>query len=142
MKSYPQRIALEKPKEAGEAMGQTAEVLVIDDEVSVADALGIILRDHGYEVVTAKTGLEGLAICDGRRFDVTITDLRLPDMSGLEVLSRIKKRDPRSQVIVITAYGTPEAIADSMKLGAVDVLAKPFLPSDVLRLIDAALARR
>lgn len=122
-------------------MGPNIAVLIIDDEPSVADALGIILRDHGYDVVIAGTGREGLEVAITRRFDVTITDLRLPDMSGLEVLSQIKQEDPSSQVIVITAYGTPEAVADSMRLGAVQVLAKPFLPVEVLNLIRKCAER-
>lgn len=115
-------------------------VLVIDDEPSVAEALRLILNDHGYETVVAHTGREGLESAEGQRFDITITDLHLPDMSGLDVLSAVCQRNPKSLVIVITAHGSPEVTLEARRCGAVDVLTKPFLPSDILRLITTALS--
>ncbi|HXG68153.1 MAG TPA: response regulator [Blastocatellia bacterium] len=120
-------------------MSKRVGVLIIDDEVSVADALEIILGDNGYEVAVALTGRDGLEQMDARQFDVTITDLRLPDMTGLEVLSRIREKDPRALVIVITAYSTPEVVVESKRRGAYEVLSKPFRPSDVLTLISDGL---
>ncbi|HLG17805.1 MAG TPA: response regulator [Blastocatellia bacterium] len=110
-------------------------ILVIDDEPSVADALGVILRDSGYEVTVAMTGNAGVGHAGQKRFDVAITDYRLPDMSGLEVVSRILQLQPDTLVIVITAHGTPEMVAECVDRGAFDVLAKPFFPSDILTLI-------
>jgi DNA-binding NtrC family response regulator len=124
-------------KMRSEALG----VLVVDDEISVADALGMILRDNGYDVAVALTGRDALSKANSRRFDVTITDLRLPDMSGLDVLSYIKKKDPAGLVIIITAHSTPEANAELKSLGAYEVLSKPFHPSDVLTLISSGLNR-
>jgi DNA-binding NtrC family response regulator len=123
-------------------MEEKVGVLVIDDEPSVADALKIILDDNGYAAVVARTGRDGLEQARQRQFDVTITDLRLPDMSGLDVLSAIHEKDSNNLVIVITAYGTSEAIMESLSRGAVRVLSKPFFPSDLLKLIDAALKDR
>ena len=117
-------------------------ILVIDDEPSVADALKIILDDNGYAAVVARTGRDGLEQATRHQFDVTITDLRLPDMSGLDVLSALRAKDSNHLVIIITAYGTSEAIIESMSRGAIKVLSKPFLPSDILRLIDVALKNR
>jgi DNA-binding NtrC family response regulator len=123
-------------------MGEKIGVLVIDDEPSVADALKLILDDHGYQAVVARTGRDGLEQVRRRQFNVTITDLRLPDMSGLDVLEQIHEEDASHLVIVITAYGTSEVIFELMSHGAVDVLPKPFFPSDILKLIDAALKNR
>jgi DNA-binding NtrC family response regulator len=123
-------------------MGEKIGVLVIDDEPSVADALRLILDDNGYTAVVACNGHDGLEEARKRRFDVTITDLRLPDMSGLDVLSAIRQADSNSLVIIITAYGTSEAIVELMSHGAVDVLPKPFFPSDILKVIEAALKNR
>ena len=123
-------------------MGEKIGVLVIDDEPSVADALRLILDDNGYAAVVARNGRDGLEEARKRRFDVTITDLRLPDMSGLDVLSAIRQADSNSLVIVITAYGTSEAVVELMSRGAVDVLPKPFFPSDILKAIEAALNDR
>jgi two-component system response regulator PilR (NtrC family) len=117
-------------------------VLVIDDEPSVADALKLILDDHGYRAVVARSGRDGLEQARKRQFDVTITDLRLPDMSGLDVLNAILKQDSDSLVIIITAYGTSEAIFELMSCGAVEVLPKPFFPSDILKVISTALQKR
>ncbi|HKY05433.1 MAG TPA: response regulator [Blastocatellia bacterium] len=116
-------------------------ILVIDDEPTVADALEIILSDEGYDVVVAATGRDGLEQVIAGSFDITITDLRLPDMTGHDVLARIMERDPASAVIIITAHSSPEVIEESIRLGAVEVLPKPFFPNDVIKLI-AGITRR
>jgi DNA-binding NtrC family response regulator len=120
-------------------MEEKIGVLVIDDEPSVADALKLILDDNGYRVCVARNGRDGLALARQLRFEVTITDLRLPDMSGLDVLNAILKYDSNSLVIIITAYGTLEAVEQLMSCGAVAVLPKPFFPADILKMIDVAL---
>ena len=119
-----------------------AEVLIIDDEPSIAEALVLILNDQGYETVSAKTGRDGIAEAARRNFDVTVTDLRLPDMSGLDVLNAIRRGDEANRVIVMTAHGTPEMISELKEHGAVEVLKKPFLPSDIIDLIENILKER
>lgn len=114
------------------------EVLIVDDEQSITDALQIILSDSGHQVAVAGTAREGLDHISRKRFDVTITDLRLPDMSGLDLLTILRSRDPDSCVIVITAHGTPEVAAESARRGAFHFLCKPFLPSDILALVNKA----
>lgn len=125
-----------------EVMASKIAILIIDDEPSVADALGMILGECGYEVIVAATGMGGLEQADRKRFDVTITDLRLPDISGLEVLRRIREKDPAVGVIVITAYSTQEAIAELLEQGAIQVLSKPFGPADICNSVNLALSRR
>jgi|ERR1044072_5955647 len=117
-------------------------ILVIDDEPSVADALSLILSDIGYEVVVTLTGRDGLEKHKQLKFDITITDIRLPDISGLDVVSGIREKDPSSLVIVITSHSTPDVVAESLSRGAFNVLPKPFLPSEVLALISEALNTR
>lgn len=114
-------------------------ILVIDDEESVADALRTILEDNGYEVEVAGDGLGGLKRAAALPFALVITDLSLPDTSGLDVLRAMRERDGSSRVILVTAHGTPETFAEARACGALDVLSKPFLPSDILGLIRAAL---
>jgi len=116
-------------------MEDKIHILVIDDEALVADALLTILSDSGYEVAVARSGREGLCQINRQQFAATITDLRLPDICGLEILSHIREKDPNSFVIVITAHSTPELIAESLRRGALGVLAKPFFPADVLDLL-------
>lgn len=125
-----------------EALLSMTAILVIDDEPSVADALEIILKDSGYEVSVALNGRDGLKRAGESKFDVVITDLRLPDMSGFDVLGHVIASDPNSIVIVISAHSTPEVVAESIRLGALNVLPKPFYPYEVLSLIDQGLLRK
>lgn len=119
-----------------------AELLIIDDEQSIAEALALILDDAGYQTVSARTGREGIEEAARRKFDVTITDLRLPDMSGLDVLNAIRRVDGNNRVIVMTAHGTPEMVSELKARGAVEVLKKPFLPSEIIALIEHILKER
>jgi DNA-binding NtrC family response regulator len=117
------------------------KILVIDDEPSVGDALSIVLGDLGYMVEVVLNGRDGVELANKERFSVAITDLRLPDMSGLEVLRHIKSSDPECPVIIITAHSTPEVINESKRLGALAVLSKPFFPAEILSLINSGLNR-
>ncbi|HLL74011.1 MAG TPA: response regulator, partial [Pyrinomonadaceae bacterium] len=102
---------------AGEGASEMERVLVIDDEPSVADALRVILEDHGFAVVVAANGREGLAAARRARFSVTVTDLRLPDMDGLEVIGAFREGGIGGATILITSYGTPEIRARARNLG-------------------------
>ncbi|HEY9282733.1 MAG TPA: response regulator [Pyrinomonadaceae bacterium] len=127
---------------AGGTAGEIDRVLVIDDEPSVADALRVILEDEGFAVVVAANGRDGIAAARSAAFSVTVTDLRLPDMDGLEVLGAFRAGGLGGAAILITSHGTPEIHARAHDLGVVGVIAKPFLPSELLQLIAAALDRR
>jgi DNA-binding NtrC family response regulator len=117
------------------------QILIIEDDPSVADALKIILEDDGYETVLAINARQGLEQAHLRQFDLTITDVQLPDMSGLDVLTVLRKRDAESPVIIITAHSTTEVVTEAMARGAFQVLPKPFLPSEILDLARRALAK-
>jgi DNA-binding NtrC family response regulator len=121
---------------------QKARILVIDDEPSVVDALKMILSDQGYDAFAARTGKEGLDLIDQGEFDLTVTDLRLPDMSGLDILSRIREKNPRNLVILITAHATPDTIAEAINRGVTRVLPKPFSPASFIELVHFALTHR
>ena len=125
-----------------EGAGEVRRVLVIDDEPSVADALRVILEDEGFAVSVAASGRDGLEQARRAVFRVTITDLRLPDMDGLEVLGSLRERGHGGAVILITSYGTPEILARAHDLGAAGFIAKPFMPSEILQLVSAALEGR
>jgi two-component system repressor protein LuxO len=117
-------------------------ILVIDDEPSVADALRVILEDCGFGVVVAATGRDGIEHARRARFGVTITDLRLPDVDGLDVIRAVRETDASAAVILITAHHTPEIQAQARERGAVGVIAKPFLPAEIIRTVAAALTGR
>lgn len=126
---------------AGVGLGMGQQVLVIDDEPSVADALRIILEDYGFVVVVAATGRAGIEQARRVGFRVTITDLRLPDMNGLEVVGAVREGGRRGAVILISSYLTPEIFAEARALGADSVIAKPFLPSEIIQSVIAALEK-
>jgi DNA-binding NtrC family response regulator len=127
---------------ADKAAGHIKRVLVIDDEPSVADALRVILEDQGFAVVVAANGRDGIAQARRAAFTVTVTDLRLPDMDGLEVIGAFREGGLGGVVILITSYGTPEIFARASDLGVAGVISKPFVPSELLQLIAAALEGR
>jgi two-component system nitrogen regulation response regulator GlnG len=100
-------------------------LLVIDDEQSVCYSFRRVFAGDGVEVLTARTGAEGLELLREHGPDVVVLDLQLPDRSGLEVFHAIQAQDPRRPVIFITAHGTTETAIETMKAGAFDYLVKP-----------------
>jgi DNA-binding NtrC family response regulator len=117
------------------------EILVVEDELSVAGALRIILEDGGYLVRVAMTGREGIELAHEHRFDVTISDYRLPDITGTDVLQAVSKINPESSTVLITAHSTPELIAEARARGIKKVLTKPFQPSEILALLTNLVER-
>lgn len=117
---------------------KNVKVLIIEDEQIVADALKMIIEDQGCEVTLALSGRDGFEQYDRRAFDLTITDVNLPDISGLDVLLRLRESIPCHPVIVITAHYTPEVVTTAKERGALEVLSKPFLPCEIIKLIQQA----
>jgi DNA-binding NtrC family response regulator len=100
------------------------------------------LVSKGHAVEVARNGHSAVEKAKANRFDLVLTDMKLPEMNGLEVLNAVKERDPETAVIVMTAYGTIETAVSAMKLGAFDFLTKPFDPDHLAVLIDRALENR
>ena len=121
---------------------QKREILVIEDEPSVAGALKMILEDNGYRVSTVATGREGIDEALRGQFCLTITDLRLTDMTGLDVIKTICRHKPHSHFILITSSGSPEVIAEAKSCGAAGVLLKPIQPSEILQMICSVVEHR
>ena len=118
------------------------QILVVDDEASLRDTVAMLLRSRGFAVETAADGRSALAIPSSRPPSVAVVDLKLPDMSGLEVMSELRKRDPQLPCIIITAYGSVPSAVDAMKSGAFDYLTKPFDNTDLVLRIERAIAHR
>jgi two-component system response regulator PilR (NtrC family) len=117
-------------------------VLVIDDEQSMREFLSIMLRKQGHEVAVAERGEEAIGLLeDGQRFSVVITDLKMPGVGGLDVLHKIKEVDPACQVIVMTAYATPETAISAIKSGAYDYITKPFKVDQAKVAVERALEK-
>ncbi|GIW71292.1 MAG: acetoacetate metabolism regulatory protein AtoC [Planctomycetota bacterium] len=119
-----------------------ARVLVVDDEPSMRELLGLVLAREGHAVEAAADGAQALARMAEAEPDLVIQDLRMPGMPGLELLRRLKDRYPEIPIVVITAFSTWDTTVEAMRLGAYDYLKKPF-DTDVIRnVVERALAHR
>ncbi len=114
-------------------------ILVIDDEAIVRVSCDRVLGPEGYDVELTSRGDEALRRLDAERFDLVLTDLKMPDMDGLEVLKKIKEKWPHIPVIIITGYGTISTAVQAIKLGAYEYIEKPFNPEDILSAVKRSL---
>lgn len=116
-----------------------SRILVVDDELSLREFLEIFLKKEGYEVQTAKDGKEGWDLIEKKSFDMVISDLKMPKMSGIELLTQAKERNKDLLFIMMTAFGTTETAVEAMKLGAYDYILKPFKLDEVRIILKQAL---
>ena len=116
-------------------------VLIVDDEPIVRESIRDWLENAGYQVATAESGEQALDMLQEQDFSVMVLDVRLPGKTGIKVLKEVKAVKPHIKSIIITAYPSAEMAAESMKLGAVDYVIKPFAPDELERLIREALLR-
>ncbi len=114
-------------------------ILLIEDDATGRELGEFNLRKAGYAVETAADGAAGLERFDPERHDLVITDLRMPRVPGMEVLTRVKERSPETPVLVITAYGNVDLAVEAMKAGAVDFIGKPFNRDHLLLAVSKAL---
>jgi len=119
-----------------------ARILVVDDEKNIRVTLAQCLADAGHEVDLAVSGEHALEKLEAGEYDLVLLDIKLPDLDGVEVLRRIKHRRPDQAVVMITAYGTIETAVETMKLGALDYLQKPFTPEEIRNVVATVLARQ
>ena len=118
------------------------QILVVDDEVEFASTLVERLALRGIEARSANRGEEALEIVAAHTPDVVVLDLKMPDLSGLEVLSRIKAIDPAIQVIMLTGHGSSAAGIDGMERGAFDYVMKPVALDELLEKVRQAYDRK
>ena len=116
-----------------------ATILVIDDEESVRRILEFNLREDGYDVLTAPNGLTGLELFQSRAVHLVLTDVKMPELGGMELLPRLKAVQPDLPIVVLTAHGTIDTAVEAMKLGAFDFLTKPFTREQVRHSVRKAL---
>ena len=128
-------------KKTGE-VAPRARLLVVDDEEPQRVMLANILGRAGFEVVTAANGGEALARLKESRFDLMLTDQRMPSMDGLELLERVRRTRQELPIILMTAYGTVSTAVEAMKRGASDYLTKPFERDELLVVIEKAIRHR
>jgi DNA-binding NtrC family response regulator len=117
-------------------------VLIVDDEQSIRDILHRKLQSHGYDCVIAVDGKEALWKAFMQDFDLVLMDIKMPGMSGLEVLPKIVTDHPDTSVVMLTAVSDIQTAVEAMKLGAYDYLTKPFDMDDLIMKVARALERR
>lgn len=123
-------------------MNDEAKILIIDDEEIVINSCTQILKRSNYEIATARNGAEGLEILKEFQPDLTFVDLKMPGISGFEVLDQIHAYDPTIVTVVITGFATVSSAVESMKKGTYDFLPKPFTPEELRVITKRALEKR
>ena len=117
------------------------KILIVDDEQITLENLEIIMNKENYDVTTSSSGKNALKLLQKQEFDVVLTDLRMDEVDGLQVLAECKKRYPESEVIMVTAYASLPSAIETMKQGAYYYLAKPFKLDEVRKVVKEALEK-
>jgi len=119
----------------------TNRILLIDDEENFRHMLSVILKKRGYDVETARNGIDGLKKVDTGSYDTVLCDIRMPEMDGLEFLKEAQKAGCESTIIMMSAYGTLDTAIEAIKLGAYDYISKPFKPDEIILTLKKAEER-
>lgn len=114
-------------------------ILVVDDEPRILALMSGLLTSNGYEVTTARDGLTALEQLGQKKFDVILTDMRMPEMDGLELYRNIRKQHIETPVVFLTAYGSVESALEAMRGGAFDYVSKPFKVDELLTVVQRAV---
>jgi DNA-binding NtrC family response regulator len=131
---------MRKEKNKTKSQRSQATILVVDDEPEVGETLRGILEYEGFKVEMAENGREALdRLMSGHRFDLIITDMKMPEMDGLELLRRVRQLRENLPVIVLTAYATIRNGLQAMKEGVYDYISKPFSVDLLIRVVREAL---
>jgi DNA-binding NtrC family response regulator len=123
-------------------MKASTHIMVVDDEETICEALMAWFIKDGYKVETALSGAEALAKLEEKDFDIFLVDVKMPGMNGLELLSRIKEKQPEAAVIMMTAHGSIQTAVEAMKRGAGDYLCKPFDPDALSLLMERVMMHK
>jgi two-component system, NtrC family, response regulator HydG len=136
----------EDPRDAASSAAPAAaaagSVLVVDDQKNMRATTALLLRQAGHRVGEAADGASALEQLAQATYDVVLTDLRMPDLDGMELLKAVQRSSPQTQVIVMTAYGTVDSAVEAIRHGACDFLTKPFKEDEVLLRVGKAVERR
>jgi two-component system response regulator HydG len=123
-------------------MSAKPKVLLVDDETGILEALQVLFRGEGYQVALGRSGREAIEALDGERPDLVVTDIRMPGVTGLEVLARVREVDPEIPVILMTAQASLQSAVRAVNEGAYYYLQKPFANDDLLAICRRALEAR
>jgi DNA-binding NtrC family response regulator len=113
-------------------------IMILDDEPIVGKRLKPALTKYGFEVETFEDPAAAIARLNEQEFDIVVTDVRMEEVNGIQVLEHVMEKSRRSKVIIITGYATVEVAREALLKGAFDFIAKPFKPNDLRAVIDKA----
>ena len=114
-------------------------ILIADDELNIRKVLAATLRREGYEVLTAKDGQEAVELLGSGKVQVVVTDLKMPNVDGIELLRHVQRNHPQVPVIIITAHGSIDNAVEALKNGALDYITKPFDKAELINIISKAV---
>ena len=114
-------------------------ILIVDDEKNYPTILSAVLKEEGFETFTANSGPEALQILENSDVDLVLTDMKMPVMDGIELLEKVKMKDPKLPIIMMTAYGTVEKAVEAMQKGAYNYILKPFDNERLVIYVNKAL---
>lgn len=123
-------------------VGARGAILIAEDEEGVRTSLAEVLEEEGYAVTAVADGAAAVAALDAKEFDVVLTDLRMPNVDGLELLQRVRQISPQTLVLLMTAHATVETAVEALRRGAQDYLLKPVLFEELLHKIQCLLQHR
>jgi len=114
-------------------------ILVVDDEQIVLKSCERVLKPEGYEVDTASSGNEALGLLEKNKYDLIVTDIKMPEMDGLEFMRRVRVKNPDINIVVITGHPSQESIKEALSLRIIDYLPKPFSPAHLVEVTNNAV---
>jgi YesN/AraC family two-component response regulator len=117
-------------------------ILIIDDENQVRDVINITLTENGYKAYEAENGKKGVELFMNRNPDIVITDVNMPEMSGIEVTKKIKELKADTDVVIMTGFGTEELVVDALRSGASNYIKKPIDLKELLSILDNIILKR
>jgi len=118
------------------------KILVIDDEKSILDLLSVVFEKEGYAVETSLSATRAVALMGNEDFDIIISDIKMPKMSGMELLRYVRKNRPDIPIVMITAYGTIKQAVEALKAGAMDYIVKPFDVEELKIIVAQGLEKK
>ena len=116
-------------------------ILVVDDEQSMCDFMEIMLKKEGYDVTTSVSSHEAIQMTASNNYDLIIADIMMPEMSGMDLLRKIKKAKPNQDFLVMTAFAAVDTAIEAMKEGALDYITKPFKVDEIKLVIEKSVNR-
>ncbi|MFH1312196.1 MAG: response regulator [Candidatus Eisenbacteria bacterium] len=133
---------MERNKEAGRAEKKIIRIAVVDDNEDIVELLGEVLKQSDYSSDLFTVSKDALLASTSQEYDIVITDLEMPEVTGIELLARVKKVFPLTQFIMITGYASVKSAAEAMHRGAVSYLTKPLTSTQIMAHVEKALEKR